>query len=191
MGCVLGLLRIGQFNNPIPFATDSVSHLFFIVAGTAAVALGLWQTMLESSRGTFQVLLHGPVRRGAIFGAKLAVGIAVCLLVTCLPLLFYALWAATPGKHASPFHWSMTSWAWELCLQLPLLYLGAFLSGLRPARLLGSRFFPLAASLLALLAMEIVAVGLGLPLVAMIPGLLLETVFVMVILYVAATRDYS
>jgi hypothetical protein len=175
----------------IPFVSDAVSSALFAVAGLFAVAVGLWQTLWESNRGTFQFLLHRPARRGAIFGAKLAVGMAFCLLVVSLPLLCYALWAATPGKHASPFSWSMTTWAWQLCLQLPLVYLGAFLSGLRPARLLGSRFFPLAAGLLGLVGMEVLALGLGLPLVATFTGLALEAIFVLVILYVAATRDYS
>jgi hypothetical protein len=188
---MLSPVRLVEPPQVIPFVSDAVSSALFAVAGMFAVAVGLWQTMWESSRGTFQFLLHRPARRGAIFGAKLATGITVCLLVVCLPLVFYALWAATPGKHASPFHWSMTSWAWELCLLLPLVYLGAFLSGLRPARLCGSRFFPLAASLLAVVLMEALALGRGLPLVAMIAGLALETVFVLVILYVAATRDYS
>jgi len=175
----------------IPFVSDNVSSALFAVAGLFAVAVGLWQTWWESSRGTFQFLLHRPAGRCAILGAKLAVGIVFCLLVVCLPLLCYSLWAATPGKHASPFSWSMTTWAWQLCLQLPLVYLGAFLSGLRPARLWGSRFFPLAASLAALLGMEVLALGLGLPMIAVVVGLLLEAAFVLVILYVAVTRDYS
>ena len=175
----------------IPFVSDAVSSALFAVAGLFAVAVGFWQTWWESSRGTFQFLLHRPMGRGAIFAAKLAVGIAFCLLVVCLPLLCYALWAATPGKHASPFSWSMTAWAWQLCLQMPLVYLGAFLSGLRPARLWGSRFFPLAASLLALLGSEALALGLGLPIIAVVVGFLLDAVFVLAILYVAFTRDYS
>lgn len=188
---MLSPVRLVEPPQVIPFVSDAVSSALFAVAGLFAIAVGLWQTMWESSRGTFQFLLHRPARRGAFFAAKLAIGIALCLLVTCLPLVFYALWAATPGNHASPFRWSMTSWAWQLCLQLPLVYLAAFLSGLRPARLWGSRFFPLTAGLLGLLAMEVLAAGLNLPLVAMIAGLALETVFVLVILYVAATRDYS
>jgi len=175
----------------IPFVSDAVSSALIAVAGLFAVAVGLWQTWWESSRGTFQFLLHRPASRSAIFGAKLAVGIAFCLLVVCLPLLCYALWAATPGNHASPFLWPMTTWAWQLCLQMPLVYLGAFLSGLRPARLWGSRFFPLAAGLLAVLGMEVLALGLDLPIVAIFAGLALEAVFVLVILYVATTRDFS
>lgn len=188
---MLSPVRLPDSRETIPFVSDAVSSALFAVAGLFAVAVGLWQTWWESSRGTFQFLLHRPATRSAIFGAKLAVGIAFCLLVVCLPVLCYALWAATPGKHASPFSWSMTTWAWQLCLQMPLVYLGAFLSGLRPARLWGSRFFPLAGSLVALLGMEVLALGLALPIVAIVAGLVLEAVFVLAILYVAITRDYS
>ena len=48
-----------------------------------------------------------------------------------------------------------------------------------------------AAGLLAVLGMEVLALGLDLPIVAIFAGLALEAVFVLVILYVATTRDFS
>ncbi len=37
----------------------------------------------------------------------------------------------------------MTWQSWFTCTQIPLVYLAAFLSGIRPARLFVSRFFPI------------------------------------------------
>lgn len=170
----------------IPFLSDTLSSMFLWVAGVAAIVLGLWQTVWESSRGTFQFLLHRPASWRALFGCKLCVGMGICLAVAILPTLCYALWAATPGTHASPFSWSMTAWAWQAILAMPLLYLGAFLSGLRPARLFGSRFFPLAAALVTFALMLALPGTIALPLT-----LTLELIFVAVILFVGQTRDYS
>ena len=65
------------------------------------------------------------------------------LAVTLLPILIYAAWAAAPGTHPGPFEWSMTMPALEVWLLMPLVYLGAFASGIRPARWFGSRLLPL------------------------------------------------
>jgi hypothetical protein len=58
-------------------------------------------------------------------------------------ILAYALWAATPGTHASPFYWSMTKPAWQVWFALPAVYMAAFVCGVRPARWYGSRLLPL------------------------------------------------
>jgi ABC-type transport system involved in multi-copper enzyme maturation permease subunit len=172
----------------IPFVSGSVATLLFVTAGLAAFVTGLWQTVWELGRGTFHFLLHRPASRGAIFGAKLLVGTLACLAISALPVLGYALWAAAPGTHASPFDWSMTSWAWALCLKIPLVYFGAFLSGLHGGSWFGSRLFPVAASVLALMFLEVMQPW---PLVGIALCLALEACFVWVILRVAATRDYS
>ncbi len=192
LACTATGMRLGFFEETsvgvIPFISDETSHLFFYVSGGVAFALALWQTMLESTRGTFQFLLHRPLERKAIFGTKLAVGGAACLFVAALPVLCYSLWAATPGTHASPFEWSMTAWAWQLCLQMLLVYFGAFLSGLRPGRWFGSRFLPLAASVSALIAFQIFSAW---PWVTLLACLAAEAGFVLVILDVGRSRDFS
>ncbi len=66
------------------------------------------------------------------------------LACTLLPILIYATWAATPGTHPGPFEWSMTGLAFRVWLLMPLAYLGAFASGIRPARWFGSQLLPLA-----------------------------------------------
>ncbi len=192
LACTATGMRLGFFEankiGPIPFVSDESIPLFFYVAGGLALALGLWQTMLESTRGTFQFLLHRPLDRDAIFGAKLLVGGVACFVVALLPVTCFALWAATPGTHASPFDWSMTVWAWLLCVQMPLVYLASFLSGLRPARWFGSRFLPLAAAVSILLALQLLR---DWPWTVLATSLVVEALFVAVILWVGRTRDFS
>jgi hypothetical protein len=190
--CTATGMRLGFFEQNsigvIPFVSEETSQLFFYVSGGVGFALALWQTMLESTRGTFQFLLHRPLERTEIFGTKLVVGATACLFVAALPVLCYALWAAAPGTHASPFQWSMTVWAWQLCLQMPLVYFGAFLSGLRPGRWFGSRFLPLAASVAALSAFQSLSAW---PWATFLACLAAEAAFVLVILNVGKSRDFS
>ena len=117
-----------------------------LVIGGLAIALGLKQSAWEVGEGTYYFLLHRPATRRFIFGTKLAVGAGFVLIVGGLLVLLYAMWAATPGNVATPFYWSMTGPRWQLWLCMPLLYLGAFLSGIRPARWFGTRLMPLVAA---------------------------------------------
>lgn len=61
---------------------------------------------------------------------------------TVVPGVLYGLWANTPGTHASPFEWWMTTKFWQQWLTLPVLYLAAFQSGLIDARWYGVRLLP-------------------------------------------------
>ena len=82
--------------------------------GALAIALGLKQSAWEAGQGTYYFLLHRPASRKFIFGTKLATGAAIVLVIGGLLMLFYAMWAATPGNSATPFFWSMTLAAWQL-----------------------------------------------------------------------------
>jgi hypothetical protein len=173
---------------PIPFLGGAFTLLFTVVSGMLAFVLGLWQTVGETRRDTYALLLHLPMPRGRIIAAKLATGLALYLILAALPILALAWWAATPGTHASPFDWSMTEAAWRWWLAMATIYLAAFLSGLRPARWFGTRLLPVlaAASLIVLVD------------AARLPGLLygaalvlFDAVLVVEILFVAQTRDYS
>jgi hypothetical protein len=172
----------------IPFVSDTLSGVLLVVAGATALALGLAQTFLESTRGTYAFLLHRPVRRDRVWLHKLAVGVVLTLAVSALPVFVYAVWAAVPGTHASPFSWSMTAWAWQLVAATPLLYLGAFLSGLRPGRLLGSRLFPAAG---AFLLFTLAQAPVGPEWLRLALVLLSEALLAAMIVYVGDTRDYS
>ena len=128
----------------IPFVRDSFSHTVPGVAALLALALGFWQTMGESLRGTYMLLFHLPVARWRLVGTKLLVGLCIYSAATAVPVLLFASWAASPGTHASPFYWSMTLPTWQALIALMMLYLAAFLCGLRASRWFGSRLLPLA-----------------------------------------------
>jgi len=176
----------------IPFVNEDVLWYTFIVATLLAVALGLWQTMWENGHGTFLFLLHRPMPREALIGTKLLTGGTICLVAALLPVAWYAIWAATPGTHASPFSWSMTAWAWLWAVEVPLLYLGAFLSGLRPAKLFGSRFAPLAGGVVLFFLLGLCSSLLSSWWPAIVLAtLIVDACFAVAIFHVAATRDYS
>ncbi len=180
----IGLWQTPGRNNWIPFVGSELLSPFAMVAICLAVALGLRQTIGESARGTFLFLLHRPASRNRLICVKLLVGGGLYLLCSAVPIVIYAWWAATPATHASPFEWSMTFPIWKTWLAMLILYLGAFLSGLRPARWYGTRLFPLAATGGVAFVLAFLPWG-G------ILGLLLVVPLVAQILFVARTRDFS
>ena len=126
-----------------PFVNDGLMSSLTLVGAGLAIALGLKQTAWEAGQNTYHFLLHRPASLRRIFGWKMAVGVGLTLLAPGVMILLYALWAATPGAHAAPFRWSMTLPAWSYWAALPVLYVGAFASGLRPARWYATRLAPL------------------------------------------------
>lgn len=172
----------------IPFVSGGFYSHFMLISAALAIGLGLRQTIGESISGTYLLLLHRPLRREQLFMAKLAVGVGVYLLCAAIPVVLYMWWAATPGTHASPFYLSMTLPTWQLWISMPIVYLGAFLTGIRPGRWMGSRLAPLvsAAFLMALIQM--------LPwwwLIGLAASIAVAAYFVVSIVYVARVRDYS
>ncbi len=150
------------------------------------MAFGLWQTVRENTGKSFYFLLHRPMARNSVFLTKMLVGMGLLLMLTAVPTLVYACWAATPGNHASPFFWGMTVGSWQICLALPTVYLGTMLSGIRSARWFGSRLLPLIATVaVVFLICLIVDVWLGV-------GILLafDAVLIALILKLAEQRDY-
>jgi hypothetical protein len=172
----------------VPFTGGGFTTFFTFVSVVFAVALGFRQSAWESARGTYLFLLHRPVPREVIFLTKLATGAGVLLLCAGLPVVLYGWWAAVPGHHPSPFAWEMTGPVWRLALLMPLLYLGAFLSGLRPARWFGTRLLPLVAAVVLLVLLNMLPGWwpLGFPLLAAPYGLLVANVC-----FVARVRDYA
>src|SRR5262245_11450721 len=138
----------GRFSGVIPFlnSLDQFFGRFTVAAGAFAIALGFWHSLGDFWGEAHLFLLHRPVSRRTIYVTKLVVGLTAYLLCAAAPILLYAVWAATPGTHASPFEWSMTLQSWSAWLSAATIYLGAFLSGLRPAAWLGTRLAPLAAA---------------------------------------------
>jgi hypothetical protein len=171
----------------LPFVEGNFLSLLFFIGFALAIALGFRQSAWEPSQGTAVYLLHLPLPRRTIFLTKLSTGMGLLLICTLLPILIYAAWAATPRTHPSPFEWSMTGGAFRTWLIMPLGYLGAFASGIRPARWFGSRLLPLVAmGVPATLAFAVPHWWLiGLPLL-----LVVAAVFVSNILWETETRDF-
>lgn len=170
----------------VPFAGSEFIELFGFFSIVFAMVLGFRQSLVESCRGTYLFLLHRPLARETIFLTKMATGLGVFFLCASLPIVVYGVWSAMPGHHPSPFEWSMTARAWQLTLLLPLLYLGAFLSGIRRARWFGTRLLPLIASLTLLFILDSYSLLFSCTL-----ALLLDGVLVTAICFVARERDYA
>ncbi len=183
----------GSFSNEmLPFIQDRFTSDLAYASAALAIALGLWQSAGETKRGTFAFLLHRPVTRRQIIGVKLSVGVMLYLLCTAIPLLAYCLWAATPGTHAGPFEWSMSWPAWTRWWATTLVYAGAFLTGIRPARWYGTRLLPLIAAL-AGFAMS-TGIALEYPQTTLwfcLAILAADIWLISAILFVSHTRDFS
>jgi len=174
------------YGTGIPFVWDPCRVNFALVAGLLAIALGFRQTAWETAFGTAQFLLHRPVVRWHLIGVKLVVGTVVLMLASALPILIYALWAATPGTHASPFLWSMTVPFWQIPVVVTIVYLGSFLSGIRPARWVGTRLAPLACAVALAIAVALLpGWWWWLLLVLVVDGLMVVSVF-----FAIETRDF-
>jgi hypothetical protein len=105
--------------------------------------MGIKQSAWELGQNTYLFLLHRPAPRRLLLGTKLIVGSGLVLGVGGLAILAYALLAAAPGNSPTPFFWSMTGDEWQMVCCAILVYLGAFLSGIRPAHWFGTRLAPL------------------------------------------------
>ncbi|HLN32345.1 MAG TPA: hypothetical protein VK395_31740 [Gemmataceae bacterium] len=172
----------------VRFVGGEFTTFYTYVSLGFALALGFRQSAWELGKDTYLFLLHRPVSRNAIFLTKIAVGGGTLLVCSTLPIVLYGWWAATPGHHASPFAWSMTMSAWQIDLAMPLLYLGSFLSGLRPARWFGTRLLPLVA---AGAFVFIFANSSFWWLLSTALCLILSVLLVANVCYVARVRDYA
>jgi ABC-type transport system involved in multi-copper enzyme maturation permease subunit len=175
----------------VPFVDDQHVNNFYCVAAGMAVWLGLLQTVGESTRGTYLFLLHRPASRRWLLAVKLLVGTALCLAVSAIPLAIYALWAATPGTHASPFEWSMTVPTCVGWFAMPLLYYGAFLSGIRPGRWSRSRLLPLAAAGVMLFVGVQIACEIAQPLCVCLIVAAVDVWMIAAVLWTVRMRDYA
>jgi len=167
----------------LPFVQIGFGAYLGLIGFVLAMTLGFQQSCWESRQALY--LLHLPVRRRTYFLAKLGAGIALLMASMSLPILLYAGWAAWPGTHPAPFEWSMIGPALRLWLLMPLIYLGAFASGIRPARWIGSRLFPLLAVVVPAVFVYNASWLVGLTMLG-----LLSAAFTCEILVEASTRDF-
>lgn len=181
------LIFVPTHPTPLPFVEQGFTSFIAVTGAILALALGFRQSYWETFRGTTLFLFHRPVSRTTILSIKLLTGLVLAMAVTALPILLYAGWAAADGTHAGPFEWSMTTPTWNLWSALPLVYLGAFASGIREARWFGSKLFPLipACALVPLLQIIPWWWPLGFPIVC-----LLSLGYIGFITGIAAERDY-
>ena len=184
-----GLDFFSSERDQIPFVGGSFTRDVTAVAALLAVALGFRQTLGEALHGTYLLLFHLPMSRRRLVWAKLGVGLAVYFACTAIPVVLFAIWAATPGTHASPFAWSMTVPMWQTLFVMTMLYLAAFLCGLRSARWLGSRLLPLVMVVLS----TVILVNAPLPWwwLSLLITLLVDLVLLACIQHVVHVRDYS
>jgi hypothetical protein len=182
-GLSLSLLRQA---GTIPFLNDGFLWRFGLIAAALAIALGLRQSLGDMQGEAQLFLLHRPVSWRLIYAVKLVVGLGLYLVAGGIAIGLYALWAATPGTHPSPFYWSMTLATWNTWLALALLYLGALLAGIRPAAWLGTRLAPLGAAAAAALLACSLPLGYGLLVLAAAVLLLVPTIF-----HVIRVRDFA
>jgi hypothetical protein len=175
----------------LPGLGDSTALLPFIQRGfgmpygLAAILLGIRQSCGAQERESAPYLLQLPLRRHTLVLTRLLTGLGLQMAVMLLPLLFYAGWAARSGTHPAPFEWTMAVPAIRLWLIIPLVYLGAFASGIRPARWAGSRLLPLLGITIPAVVVYNASLAVALPLLAaIVAALAIE------IVYEAETRDY-
>ena len=176
---------LGDQRALLPFVQSGFGATFGLVGFVLALTLGFRQSCWEPSQGTTLYLLHLPVRRPTYFLTKLSAGIGLLLTCMSLPILLYAGWAAWPETHPAPFEWSMTGPAWRLWLLMPLVYLGAFASGIRPARWIGARLLPLVAVALPAVFIYNTSWLLGLPMLGLFSAACISD-----ILLEASRRDF-
>lgn len=186
----LRLFYGGGDGTGVPFVSGDFVGKLCLIAVIFSVALGLRQSLGESLGGTYPFLLHRPAERRWLIGLKLLLGLAVYLTCTAAPILVYAVWASTPGTHASPFQWGMTATAWTVWFVFTLLYLGAFCTAIRPGRWYRSRILPLAAAAAAACLAAGLSEGLDSVFWPLLVAVVVNVWLIAMILLTVRTRDY-
>jgi ABC-type transport system involved in multi-copper enzyme maturation permease subunit len=176
----------GRSLNRYPFIYDELTFYLSCCAGALAVALAMKQTAWELGQGTYFFLFHRPVSRTWIIACKLAVGTLWVVLLSALMILVYAWWVATPGHITGPFFWSMTAGAWRLWVALPVVYLSAFLAGIRPAKWFGSRLVPVVAAI----AVVVIAANMPWLWLSLLISAIAAAAYLVSIFYYVRRRDY-
>jgi hypothetical protein len=174
----------------VPFINGELLEYLGLTVGVLGLALGFWQTIGEDVRGTWPFWLHRPLPRERLIGVKVAVGLLLVAAAGAVPILVSGLWFSRPGTRAAPFYWWQTEAAWQFAIIGPLLYLGAFYSGLRDARWLGTRVLPLGAIALWLL-FHVQFFWEALPAIGFWVSALFDLLLLAAILDAARSRDFS
>lgn len=182
------VMQGGPHDSEIPFVGGTFKSHFTVISFLLVVALGFRQSLGESFQSGYLYLFHRPTSRARVLAVKMIVGITIYLVCGAISILAVGLWAQTPGTHASPFEWSMTIPVWRVWLSMPVIYLGAMLSGMRPARWAGTRLAPLVGVMVLTALIQDLPYWMilgPLSLLAVVAALIIN------IVSVSQTRDYA
>jgi ABC-type transport system involved in multi-copper enzyme maturation permease subunit len=183
---LLMLISYRYDTHHIAFITDGFYGWSWTFLGLLAILLGFKQSAWEVHHNTFYFLFHRPISRRQVLAVKLGIGVLLMSAILAVAILVYGAWAATPGNLSAPFEWSMTWDSWALLAILPLIYLGSFLSGIRPGKWYGTRLAPLAGVILIVaISAAVPFEWLRWPMLAIGYGLVLTSID-----YFTQTRDY-
>ena len=119
----------------------------FVSAGFAG-SLGLVMSLNDGVRGMWAFVLYRPISRRKYIGAKLLVGSCLTVAMVGIPALVFLWWSSIPGSLPMPFDWSFAQPAFESIGWAVVVFLGGFLSGIRPASWWWSRLWPLGATVI-------------------------------------------
>jgi len=171
-----------------PLLNSEIFQFLWIIPFGFAILLGFVQTLTDSFQGTWGYLLHLPPGRRWVISSKLLVGASAYLACNGLFLFGCLLNGFSRQTEVHPFQWSMINPYVQLMLIGLLIYLGTFLTGLRPARWYATRLLPLLGCMM--LAWMFFALPqswvYGLVPLALVCGLLVG-----LILYIGDTRDFA
>ena len=149
LGYSLYAANLNTSSDPASALWNGVAPVFLFGCPLLGAALGFAQVMPELRRDQWAYLVHRPVPRTTLFWGKAAVGLALALGATALPLGLLGVWAALPGDVAAPFDIHLLLPGVAALLTIIPFYFAGMLLALRPARWYGSRPLPLVAAVLA------------------------------------------
>ncbi len=131
----------------LPFPSSFPLHLSIYTIFFAGL-IGLVQALSDGRGQRWLFVLPMPVRTANWILGKLVFGLVSWALLGVGTYLLGIWIVNTPGVFPAPFEWWMTRTGWFYLALAPLVYLGGFLSGIRPGSWFGTRLLPLLGSLM-------------------------------------------
>lgn len=113
------------------FERSDAVFLPALLAIAFGIALGLWQTVPESSTGTAALLAHMAGRRASVVAAKMLAAAIFFAAALFLPLFIGAATIIARSEWVIPLGWSDTPYLWVLQAGGFVSYLGVLACGLR------------------------------------------------------------
>jgi hypothetical protein len=137
---------LGSPTLPVPIAHSGYLTALSLIACAVGLWLGIAMSFREEVKGTWAFLIHRPVARSHIIGAKLLGACALYAGAVAIPYAALALWCAVPGNCPAPWAVDYLFPGLDILARGAIIFLGAFLCGVRPARWYATRFVPLFAA---------------------------------------------